>query len=221
LTSELAKGHRIIIGVDSGELWNKGIGEDLEDQEFLRADHALIVSGIDTSDPNNIKVILTDPGSGDIAKEYPIGQFINAWQDSHFSIASTPDPAPLAFNPEMSNFDYGSGHLSEIGNLSYEDFQELSAPYLELNLSNTTVRDQAELLVKHVQNPDFPHEDYDLIEDDIDGFEDDFSGGLDKIPDFEDSTDDFENDDYHPEMDDNSIYQEDSLDNENGLHNEI
>ncbi len=159
LTSELAKGHRIIIGVDSGELWNKGFWEEQEDRLGIGgADHALIVSGIDTSDPENVKVVLTDPGSGDIAKEYPMEQFIDAWQDSNFSMVSTVEPAPLAFNPEMVNFDYALGHLSEIGNLPYEDFQELSAPCLELELSDSLLSDQATLLSKYINEGGFVSE---------------------------------------------------------------
>ncbi|MDJ0899709.1 MAG: hypothetical protein QNJ55_12950 [Xenococcus sp. MO_188.B8] len=156
LTSELAKGNRVIIGVDSGELWNKGFSEELEDQMGIQgADHALIVSGIDTSDPDDVKVILTDPGSGDIAKEYPMEQFIDAWKDSNCFMVATVEPAPLAFNPEMANFNYAQGHLSEIGNLSYGDFQQLFAPCLELELSDSLLKDQAELFSQAVNEDDF------------------------------------------------------------------
>lgn len=166
LTSELAKGNRVIIGVDSGELWNQGFDENLEDISGMSgADHALIVSGIDTTDPNNVKVVLTDPGSGDVAKEYPIEQFIDAWQDSNFHMVSTVEPAPLAFNPEMENFDYASGHLSEIGNLPYDDFQQLFASCCELELSDSIINDQAELLTKYVNEGSLVTEDYDPDDD--------------------------------------------------------
>lgn len=47
IASELAKGHQVIVGVDSGELWQPGHFESLEDFFKLGgADHALIVSGI-------------------------------------------------------------------------------------------------------------------------------------------------------------------------------
>lgn len=166
LTSELAKGNRVIINVDSGELWNQGFDENLEDISGMSgADHALIVSGIDTTDPSNVKVVLTDPGSGDVAKEYPIEQFIDAWHDSNFHMVSTEEPAPLAFNPEMVNFDYASGHLSEIGNLPYDDFQQLFASCCELELSDSIIDDQAELLTKYVNEGSFVTEDYDLDDD--------------------------------------------------------
>ncbi|MGB3638662.1 MAG: C39 family peptidase [Rivularia sp. (in: cyanobacteria)] len=151
LTSELAKGHKVIIGVDSGELWNP----ENEEYEDDRADHALIVSGIDTSDPDNVKVIITDPGSGDVAKEYPMEQFIDAWKDSNFDMVSTTEPAPIAFNPEMVNFDYALGHIPEIGNLSYDNFQESFAPCMELELSDSLLNDQTELLTKYVDEGGF------------------------------------------------------------------
>ena len=123
LTDELAKGHKVIIGVDSGELANKGIMESLSDMfGFEQADHALVVSGIDTSDPAHVKVVLTDPGNGDIAKEYPMDQFVDAWKDSNCFMVTTKEPAP-AWLPEMKNFDYNLGHIESVGNLSYDDFQ--------------------------------------------------------------------------------------------------
>ena len=89
--SDIAKGHQVIIGVDSGELWNAGIGETFEDLILgEQADHALIVSGI-IVDPFTAEqnILLTDPGTGDVCMEYPIGQFEDAWNDSNnFFIAS-------------------------------------------------------------------------------------------------------------------------------------
>jgi len=133
LTSELAQGHKVIIGVNSGELWAPGVLHDLGHSLGLNgADHALIVSGIDTSDQNHVKVVLTDPGSGDIAKEYPLDQFIHAWKDSHCFMVATTEPAP-PWLPEMEHFNYGLGHVELIGHLPYEQFStnyahELSHP---------------------------------------------------------------------------------------------
>ena len=210
LTSELAKGNRVIIGVDSGELWNKGLAEELEDQMGIQgADHALIVSGIDTSDPDNVKVIITDPGSGDIAKEYPMEQFIDAWKDSDCFMVSTVEPAPLAFNPEMVNFDYAQGHLSEIGNLSYGNFQQLFAPCLELGLSDSLLNDQAELLSQTVNENDFtlanPVEEEQVFTDnfsdestpvviDTDSIWDDLDEDLDQESSMEDEDDSLDDD---------------------------
>lgn len=125
LAGELAKGHKVIIGVDSGELWNKGLLEWLGDRLGLSsADHALLVSGIDTSDPDNVQVILTDPGSGDVAKAYPIDQFVDAWKDSNCFMVATTEPAPH-WLPEMANFDYTQGHLPAIGAIPFDQFQEI------------------------------------------------------------------------------------------------
>jgi 23S rRNA (adenine-N6)-dimethyltransferase len=70
--NELAQGHEVIVGVDADELWhNSSINEKLSNwfnDVFGEqgGNHALIVAGIDTRDPNNIQVIVKDPGSGGI-----------------------------------------------------------------------------------------------------------------------------------------------------------
>jgi len=86
LAAELDRGKRIIISVDSGELWNPAS----ERGEDYKADHALLVVGIDSY---YRVVIIRDPGTGDIAKEYTFEQFMDAWHDSNFVMISTVKPA--------------------------------------------------------------------------------------------------------------------------------
>lgn len=84
IAHELSQGHQVIVGVDSGELWNTGLDETFEDIIYgEHADHALLVSGI-TVDPFTAEesVLLTDPGTGDVRAEYSIDQFEDAWEDS-------------------------------------------------------------------------------------------------------------------------------------------
>jgi hypothetical protein len=126
LTSALAKGEKIIIGVDSGELWYDNKISDVISGE--KADHALIVAGIDTTDPNNVQVILTDPGTGQEGAHYPMDQFLDAWHDSGNFMVTTDAPAPLAYNPEMINFDFTAGHIPMIGQMPYEYFEENIMP---------------------------------------------------------------------------------------------
>ena len=84
IATALAQGHHVIVGVDSGELWNSGTWETFED--FLNsggADHALIVSGIQLNPLTaEREVVLTDPGTGEVARTYTIDQFLDAWSDS-------------------------------------------------------------------------------------------------------------------------------------------
>lgn len=156
LTSELAQGNKVIIGVDSGELWDNDLLEILSDKMGLeQADHAVIVSGIDTSDPNNVQVIITDPGSGDVAKAYPMDQFIDAWKDSNCMIVATKEPAPLEYNPEMINFDYMLGHLSNVGALEYDSFQTIFSSCIGLEGNSTLIQDQAKLLIEATKSDQF------------------------------------------------------------------
>lgn len=123
LVSELSQGHKVIVGVDSGELWGNKFEAWLKDL-FIgdTPDHALVVAGIDTSDPDNIMVIVDDPGNGDYHKAYPIDQFMDAWSDAQCYMVSTDIPVP-DHSASMVNFDYGQGHIATIGGVDYSDFQ--------------------------------------------------------------------------------------------------
>lgn len=95
LANELQQGHKVIVGVDSGELWKEDslltrFKEWLED--FFGKDvpdHALIVAGIDVSDPTNPLVLVTDPGTGEKERAYPMSEFMDAWKDSQCFMCST------------------------------------------------------------------------------------------------------------------------------------
>ena len=129
LTRALAEGHKVIIGVDSGELWKDGPFEFIEDMVGgEQADHALIVAGIDVA---NNEVILTDPGSGEAGARYPLDQFLNAWEDSGNFMVETTEPAPLEYNPEMTGFDYELGHIDNIGSMPYAYFENNILPITE------------------------------------------------------------------------------------------
>ena len=122
LINELAQGHRVIVGVDSGELWadrEGNIGKQLK--EFWEdlwhgqegADHALIVAGVEVNpkDPTDVSVILTDPGTGDLRIEYSLDDFMDAWEDSHCFMVATNTPAPYQYDETRgvmvpSNFAY-------------------------------------------------------------------------------------------------------------------
>jgi hypothetical protein len=123
IIAELAQGHQVIVGVDAGELQNGGIMESLKDL-FIgdTANHALIVAGIDTSDPDNEYVILKDPGTGDVAKPYPLDDFLDAWKDSECFMVTTHDPAYLEFSPELANFDYQAMHIDHVAGMGFDDF---------------------------------------------------------------------------------------------------
>lgn len=123
LVSELSQGHKVIVGVDSEELWGDKFSAWLKD--FFMGDtpdHALVVAGIDTSDPNNVMVIVDDPGSGEYHKAYPLDQFMDAWSDAQCYMVSTDIPVP-DHSAAMANFDYGQGHIDQVGGMDYADFQ--------------------------------------------------------------------------------------------------
>lgn len=145
LVNELAQGHEVIVGVDADELWhNSSINEKLSNwfnDVFGEqgGNHALIVAGIDTHDPNNIQVIVKDPGSGEDGKPYPLRQFMDAWSDTQCYMVSTDVAAPKDVSG-MENFDYQSGHIGNIAGIDYSQFQifndistGLPAPITDIN----------------------------------------------------------------------------------------
>ncbi|MHB1424409.1 MAG: cysteine peptidase family C39 domain-containing protein [Gemmataceae bacterium] len=127
LALELAQGHKVIVGVDAKELWEgNSILEEIRDaMGFAEVNHAVVVSGIDTSDPDHIRVLVSDPGTGQAIAAYPMEQFLDAWHDSDFFLVATNEPAPPHL-PEMAHFDYQLGHLPEVADLPYDDFLTFS-----------------------------------------------------------------------------------------------
>lgn len=100
LSNELSQGHYIIVGVDGDELVSPNLNN--HDMDFItggEANHALVVVGIDTSDPDNPLVVVTDPGTGNLQMAYPADQFVDAWKDSNCFMVST-DLSPQEFNGE-------------------------------------------------------------------------------------------------------------------------
>lgn len=126
IVAELAQGHQVIVGIDANELHNNKFVESLKDYFSETPNHALIVAGIDTSDPNQTYVILKDPGTGDVAKPYPIEQFIDAWEDSSCFMVSTNDPAYPQFSPELTNFDYQAMHMDNICGVPFDDYLDMN-----------------------------------------------------------------------------------------------
>lgn|SRR5574344_1004678 len=127
LANELAQGHKVIVAVDSGELWNNGVIDHAKDILIGDTpDHALIVAGLDMSDLNNPMVILTDPGTGQIAESYPLSQFMDAWSDSNNFMVSTNVPTPSAMNTFINN-NIPDAHLPQVADVDFQNFQNFLA----------------------------------------------------------------------------------------------
>lgn len=127
IADHLANGHQVIVTVDSSELWEGGILEWLKDLFFgNEVDHALLVVGIDNTDPDNPMVLVTDPGTGEACKPYPLDQFMDAWSDSQHFMVTTDIPTPSCIN----NFEAAGitdMHLPAVANVPYNDFLEFQA----------------------------------------------------------------------------------------------
>lgn len=117
LARELQQGHGVIVGVDSDQLWDqgplaemkiallKGLGFDTP--ELMPADHAVVVTGIDTSDPEHPMVILNDSGHpGGAGVAYPLDRFMDAWENGHFDYTATDNPIPANNMGEIDHVDF-------------------------------------------------------------------------------------------------------------------
>ena len=80
----LSSGKQIIVGVDSGELWSPNIQEEIEDFAFGGfVDHAVIVDGVSINSlTGEQEISITDPGNGDLSRNYASDVFLDAWNDS-------------------------------------------------------------------------------------------------------------------------------------------
>lgn len=104
LTSELAQGHKVIVAVNSGELWNTS-SPSSSWFNSSGADHALVVTGLDVSNASHPQVIVNDPGDPHGAgKPYPMDQFLEAWGDSGNMYVATNNPPPHL----SENANYGA-----------------------------------------------------------------------------------------------------------------
>jgi hypothetical protein len=123
LTVELAQGHEVMIGVNSDELQHPLLAELADHLQIGTADHAVIVSGIDTHDLDHVQVIVSDPSTGEAAAHYPLETFVNAWRDSNFFLVATNESPPQDLDlPEMEHFDYDHGHIEDVAGISYDEF---------------------------------------------------------------------------------------------------
>ena len=106
---ELSQGHKIIVGVDA----------DADDNG--QAQHVMLVAGIDTTDPNNLKVVVHDPTHPDQDNTYTANEFMERWKHTGCFMVSTKQPAPLSANPEMKHFDYELGYVRKFADVAYEE----------------------------------------------------------------------------------------------------
>ncbi|MBR1838631.1 MAG: C39 family peptidase [Bacteroidaceae bacterium] len=131
LSNELAQGHYIIVGVDGMELVNPDVeNHDMDIYTGGEANHALVVVGIDTTDPDNPQVIVTDPGTGNVQMAYPADQFVDAWKDSNCFMVST-DQSPQEYSGE----DFQG--LTSFAGIPTHQLEEVAG--FDMNLNESTL----------------------------------------------------------------------------------
>lgn len=126
LAMELQNGNGVIVAVNADELWDEGIWNDikqffldafgLDTSDFNPADHAVVVTGIDVSDPDHPMAIINDSGvPNGAAVRYPLDQFTDAWQNSGFFYTATDMPIPNAPHDTPNNIGFDVGDFLGLG----------------------------------------------------------------------------------------------------------
>ena len=103
IVAELVAGHKVVLPVDSSELWDQSVfgrmWDWMTDLGGGTADHVVWITEIDMSDPDNPIVTINDTGHPDgQAAQYPLNELRDAWADSHFSYIAT-DISPAEYDP--------------------------------------------------------------------------------------------------------------------------
>lgn len=114
MISDLAEGHQVIVGLDSDEIWHSDnwIVNDLRDMFGDQADHAVVVKGIKTNETGEPIVVINDPGYPEGAgKEYPLDQFMDAWQDGNCHYVATDIAPPDWEDAGLSSLLADQGYL--------------------------------------------------------------------------------------------------------------
>lgn len=126
---ELAEGHSVVIVVDSRNLWEAGFWEgsfeSTEDMLLDKPDHSFVIAGINTMNPLDVRIEISEVKQNGVKLDYSFDEFIDLWRNSNFFMVST-DQAMPNYNPEMANFDYSYlGRISNVGGLPYPEFEIL------------------------------------------------------------------------------------------------
>lgn len=126
---ELAEGHSVVMVVNSRDLWAGGLWEghfeNIEDMLLNKPDHSFITAGINTMNPKDIRIEISEVGQNDIKLDYSFNEFMDLWRNNKFFMLSTEQAIPN-YNPEMVNFDYSYlGSISNVGGLPYPEFEIL------------------------------------------------------------------------------------------------
>ena len=159
LSNELAQGHQVIVGVDAYELVDPEGSIGVDETYGEQANHALVVVGVDTSDPDNVQVIVTDPGTGNRQMAYPADQFVDAWKDSNCFMVSTNDVPSHSTYPMQAVGNFGSYPADTLQRLADADIAPTPGSEWDSFISNLgTHPDQLDTLMAHYDTL-FPHAD--------------------------------------------------------------
>lgn len=90
LYDALARGEKVIVGLDANEIWTPQVGPDGNPMEQPDAGHAVWVTGIQMRDDGGLSVVMNDSGLADgRSVEVPVEDFRNAWADyGNFSVTT-------------------------------------------------------------------------------------------------------------------------------------
>lgn len=136
---ELAHGHKVIAGVKAEKLLG-GANHPFHGLNGEGANHAIWVTGIDKTDPNDIKIIVNDSADPHgAAKEYSLQQFKDAWKDSGYFYVAT-DKAPSNLHDIVPSFDQHQGVFPDMVKWLHENIPDSQTMFTDM-LIYTGIKD--------------------------------------------------------------------------------
>ncbi len=148
LAHELQQGHGVIVGVNSEELWQQGplaeLWQTIKEAFGWEnpADHAIVVTGIDVSDPENPQVIINDSGHPDgNGARYPLDQFVDAWENSGFYYTATDTPMPGTDTGILDSIDFSKWISAIAGVATFVETGDVTSAGIAYNFVDTLFSD--------------------------------------------------------------------------------
>ena len=186
IVKALQKGDVVIVAVDSGELWSKPVMNSLNDDSTMirsrvgnavfGADHVAVVTGIDVTDPDNPRVIISD-SAGTPFDSYAAEDFLNAWEDGGNVIIGVGSDTP----PDQTQKEKGDALKAQmfkagVRNRNFPGVHHFDNLATQINRLGSGVQ----TLIKHMEENGYPDFGDDL-EEYYSGYNKDFSKTLSDI----------------------------------------
>jgi Peptidase_C39 like family len=136
ITAQLAQGHKVVVAINAEDIWHyeNAVGDvvlrDYGHIPLNSPDHAVVVTGIDYTNPAAPMVILNDSGTPNGAAEMvPAGVFMVAWEHSNNYMVNTTGRVHASHPATVQTAMLGDNYENAAYNASWADYYHKKAEY--------------------------------------------------------------------------------------------